>query len=278
MSDLRAAAEQALDTLEHVQAHIGRYDPPVVTTIARAMQPTIDALRAALSAEQPQPVCPHIRSSGVGDHATHWCALAEQPQPEAVAWPKVNGTARMFDNARALMVIMEREPTDDEMRAFDDAIKGWAAPPPAAPQPEAQPVAVVTECEACFTPDVCQLRGKCDHYSTDWLRVAPPPSAPCPHIRSSGVGDHATHWCALNGPPSAPEPSRTLTQDERDVFDAAERRSTKVVVPEPSEAQVEAAWRAIPASHEDSRVSVITKGDVWVMLRAAAAARNTNPA
>jgi hypothetical protein len=52
---LRAAAEQALDTLEHVQAHIGRYDPPVVTTIARAMQPTIDALRAALAAEQPQP-------------------------------------------------------------------------------------------------------------------------------------------------------------------------------------------------------------------------------
>ena len=44
-------------------------------------------------------------------------------------------------------------------------------------------------------------------------------------------------------------------------------------VPEPSEAEVEAAWRAIPASHEDSRVSVITKGDVWVMLRAAAAAR-----
>ena len=121
---LRAAAEQALDTLEHVQAHIGRYDPPVVTTIARAMQPTIDALRAALAAEQPQPVCPHIRSSG--------------------------------------------------------------------------------------------------------------------------VGDHATHWCALNGPPA---------------------------VPEPSEAEVEAAWRAIPASHEDSRVSVITKGDVWVMLRAAAAAR-----
>jgi hypothetical protein len=96
--------------------------------------------------------------------------------------------------------------------------------------------------------------------------------------RFGSVGDHATHWCALNGPPSAPEPSRTLTQDERDVFDAAERRSTKVVVPEPSEAQVEAAWRAIPASHEDSRVSVITKGDVWVMLRAAAAARNTNPA
>lgn len=36
----------------------------------------------------------------------------------------------------------------------------------------AQPVATVTECEACFTPDVCQLRGTCDHYSAERLRVA----------------------------------------------------------------------------------------------------------
>ena len=76
------------------------------------------------------------------------------------------------------------------------------------------------------------------------------------------MGDHVTHWCALaeqpqpeaqpsmvpapDGsrvlvvdaapPPAAPEPSRTLTQNERDVFDAALRRSTKVVAPEPSEA------------------------------------------
>lgn len=116
-----------------------------------------------------------------------WAAMlaaAPTPQPEAVAWPKVNGTARMFDNARALMVIMEREPTDDEMRAFDDAIKGWGTSPPAAPQPEAQPVAVVTECEACFTPDVCQLRGKCDHYSTDWLRVALAAEQPQPEAVS----------------------------------------------------------------------------------------------
>jgi len=33
-------------------------------------------------------------------------------------------------------------------------------------------VATITECEACFTPDVCQLRGTCDHYSAEWLRVA----------------------------------------------------------------------------------------------------------
>lgn len=57
--------------------------------------------------------------------------------------------------------------------------------------------------------------------------------------------------CRLVPPPPAAEPS------------------------EASDAEVEAAWRAIPASHEDSRVSVITKGDVWVMLRAAAAARGS---
>lgn len=78
---------------------------------------------------------------------------AEQPQPEAVAWPKVNGTARMFDNARALMVIMEREPTDDEMRAFDDAIKGWGTSPPAAPEPsEAEVAAAMASLHRAMEP------------------------------------------------------------------------------------------------------------------------------
>lgn len=101
---------------------------------ARLLVAKMEAAESARDAlAQPEATaCPHIRSSGTGGWATHWCALAEHPQPEAVAWPKVNGTARMFDNARALMVIMEREPTDDEMRAFDDAIKGWGTSPPAA--------------------------------------------------------------------------------------------------------------------------------------------------
>lgn len=38
--------------------------------------------------------------------------------------------------------------------------------------PLAATVAHVSECEACFTPDVCQLRGTCDHYSAERLRVA----------------------------------------------------------------------------------------------------------
>jgi len=45
---------------------------------------------------------------------------------------------------------------------------------PAAPVVPAEPVASISECEACFTPDVCQLRGKCDHYSAAVLRVAAP--------------------------------------------------------------------------------------------------------
>ena len=39
----------------------------------------IDALRAALAAPQGEPACPHIRSSGPADRATHWCALAATP-------------------------------------------------------------------------------------------------------------------------------------------------------------------------------------------------------
>ena len=38
--------------------------------------------------------------------------------------------------------------------------------------PSVEPVAHVSECEACFTPDMCQLRGTCDHYSAERLRVA----------------------------------------------------------------------------------------------------------
>lgn len=115
---------------------------------------------------------------------------------------------------------------DAEIRAHDDAIAAWntrAALAAEQPQPEAQPVAVVTECEACFTPDVCQLRGKCDHYSTDWLRVAPPPSAPAP-----------------------------------------------------SEAEVAAAMASLYRAMEPAAWP--SEDEVTDALRAAAAARNTNPA
>lgn len=37
-------------------------------------------------------------------------------------------------------------------------------------------VATVSECEACFTPDACRLRGTCDHYAASKLRIAAAPS------------------------------------------------------------------------------------------------------
>ena len=58
-------------------------------------------------------------------------------------------------------------------------IDGWplySGLPPAAPAAEPV-VATVTECEACFTPDVCQLRGTCDHYAAEKLRVKAAPGA-----------------------------------------------------------------------------------------------------
>ena len=62
------------------------------------------------------------------------------------------------------------EGTNEEWRAQAerDAIKEWntrAAPP------VAEPVATITECEACFTPDVCRLRGTCDYYDAKKVRV-----------------------------------------------------------------------------------------------------------
>jgi hypothetical protein len=56
-----------------------------------------------------------------------------------------------------------------------DALARWDAAPSV---PSGEPVAHVSECEACFTPDACQLRGTCDHYSAERLRVAAPQPAP----------------------------------------------------------------------------------------------------
>lgn len=42
-------------------------------------------------------------------------------------------------------------------------------------------VAVIEECEACLTPDACQIRGTCAHYSREQIAVAKPvPTTPAP--------------------------------------------------------------------------------------------------
>jgi hypothetical protein len=53
----------------------------------------------------------------------------DKPNGNDAGWPRVYGTARVADNARCLLVSLEREPTDDELRAFDDAIKAVTPQP-----------------------------------------------------------------------------------------------------------------------------------------------------
>lgn len=212
---LRAAAEQALDTLEHVQAHIGRYDPPVVTTIARAMQPTIDALRAALAAEQPQPKV----QPAVGVQAC---------RPEDRAMLSTPAGAELLTKVAMALTVPQAVATAPKriwLQVSDDR----------ADMDEPFPGDGATWCaDSVVDAEVEYVRAD----------LAPPPSTPCPHTRSSGVGEWATHWCSLNGPPAVPEPSRTLTQDERDVFDAAERRR---LAEEAAARQREAAEQAAAA-------------------------------
>lgn len=80
----------------------------------------------------------------------------------------------------------------------------WRATPPAPAQPasaEQQPV-------AWFSPEqkramaIIQSAAKALEEGTF---TAPPAHTPCPHIRSSGTGDHATNWCALAEQPALHE-------------------------------------------------------------------------
>jgi len=40
------------------------------------------------------------------------------------SWPRVWGVGRMYDNEKAVLVALDRKPTDDELRAIDDYLKG----------------------------------------------------------------------------------------------------------------------------------------------------------
>lgn len=187
---LRAAAEQALDTLEHVQAHIGRYDPPVVTTIARAMQPTIDALRAALAAEQPQRiacVCGEPWRLGVVHRAGGPCYVAEQPQPEADERAENEALRReMADILTRTANALRGPPGPREAWGWADlperaeaaiaaittmtlAAQYAAAPPPAAPEPSEAEVAAAM---ASLHRDMEPAAWPSEDEVTDALRAA----------------------------------------------------------------------------------------------------------
>ena len=94
-----------------------------------------------------------------------------------------------------------------------------AVPAPAQPAE----MATVTECEACFTPDVCQLRGTCDHYSAERLRVTK--AAPVPPAQAVPLTEEQMLACVRSvgvpvpmgltrdrGPYDVTEPTWFLTQ------------------------------------------------------------------
>lgn len=180
MSDLRAAAEQALDTLEHVQAHIGRYDPPVVTTIARAMQPTIDALRAVLAAEQPQSEAQPV-------------AWREHVEQRIRSWRQ--RTMNRYGDRLAIDDYMSADAIDD---LVDYVCDEYAAPPPSAPEPSANErrlrrlLCIVKHGRSAYMddgeaqdssahPSIDYLRDSLDEIEAKWRqRASAPPPTPEP--------------------------------------------------------------------------------------------------
>ena len=92
--------------------------------------------------------------------------------------------------------------------------------------------------------------------------LAQPEQSACPHIRSSGTGDHATNWCELNGPASAPEPSEASEAEVEALLD-------KVPLP-PRAITYEAGVELL-----DALQAIAVRRDA---LRAAAAARNKREA
>jgi hypothetical protein len=85
--------------------------------------------------------------------------------------------SRVAEALRALLNNLGEAPSAEVYAVLDDAT--WSKAMVALALHDAQPVrepATITECEACFTPDVCQLRGTCDYYSAERIRVAATPA------------------------------------------------------------------------------------------------------
>ena len=130
---------------------------------------------------------------------------AAQPAPPDAAgwWALVMGAAASLeDAANCLRDPDAKRQAEGAAKHYREAAKlAWSQR--AAPLPAREPVACVTECEACFTPDACQLRGTCDHYAASQLRIAPT-AQPAPQW--IGAGPEGAVVCRACGRP--PESQR----------------------------------------------------------------------
>ena len=172
MSDLRTAAQQALEAFDPKNGHPEHMWPFHVKGLqAQACK----ALRAALA----EPDVPEVCFGNMSDTLP--------PLPEPHGWI-YDGIPNMLlfnrgplPQATALVCSTAPVYSADQMRSYAAAALAAAV---------AEPVASVTECEACFTPDVCQLRGTCDHYAAERLRVAAPPQRE-PDVPETNFGNMA---------------------------------------------------------------------------------------
>ena len=242
---LRAAAEQALEALTNCSSEYGhrcnRCDSEVDEGGSVA-----DALRAALAAEQPQPEAQPVAG---------WIACSERMPGEGVEvlgyWPAIEHivdetiTATVWrggDWFDCLLIESEKFAAPSHWMPLPAAPA--TAPPPSAPEPQPR----IDPMQNPLRPTLAKLGPPDEHPAEEvlrklacWLGVggynAPTVDADVFHRK---IVDGVESLLAVAArQPSAPEPSRTLTQDGRDVFDAALRRSTKVVAPEPHPAEVE---------------------------------------
>ena len=157
--DLRESAQAAHIALTCISTH------PTLD-MSDYLRGRVDAaaagLEAALAAVPAQPVAALMRSRFLRTRA----AIAHDMKDHFSEWGGWIPTT--YEHAKAVT---------DPSRNTDPLLyemQPLYAAPQAVPVP-AVPVASVTECEACFTPDACQLRGKCDHYAAEQLRVAKRP-------------------------------------------------------------------------------------------------------
>lgn len=118
----------------------------------------------------------YLKGHQVARHAAAELAAAALAAADAALAAQTDIAEKLKDpvlvHAAMLRGEIAKPDIRDMLHAYGaDALARWDA----ALAAQSEPVACVTECEACFTPDACQLRGKCDHYAAEQLRVKKAP-------------------------------------------------------------------------------------------------------
>ncbi len=198
MTTLRTAAQQALEFIRTMNLH-GWLLADYEADMAR----TVEGLEAALAQEQEPGFWGRVAARQAS--RIKQIEAAAQQALDDLKDLHANHNITLAGTISRLEAALAQEPTPPP-EARTEAEKtayaaGWWDGLRKA-QEQAEPVATMTECEACFTPDVCQLRGTCDHYAASQLRVAAQPKPPAePVLQTCNCrwdGDVQVQQCTLH--------------------------------------------------------------------------------